>query len=86
MVEKYLIEKGIKTCNKGFNYIVKAIELIRNNNKYKNFVTKELYPEIGKYYQVSGASVQVAISRVIRNAKIKLTSLEFITIAEIETR
>ena len=48
----------------GFNYLVVAIEMVREDHSLLHAVTKELYPAIAEKYNTTGSRVE----RAMRNA------------------
>ena len=85
-IEKYLLEKGFNPSLKGFDYIVSAINIIRDSSKFKTNVTIFLYPAVAKEFDVTPAKVERCIRHSIINAGLKTTNAKFISTAEIETR
>lgn len=85
-IEKYLLNKGFMPSLKGFEYIVFAIQLIRNDKKYKREITIRLYPDIAKEFNDLPSRVERAIRHSIFRAGINYTNSEFLAIAELETR
>ena len=75
-IEDYLLEKGFKTCNKGFNYLTIAIQ-----SYYPNIlITKELYPLIAKKCMTTSQKVERAIRHSIQSSKVgKIKNSEFIS-------
>lgn len=85
-IEKYLLKRGISPALKGFDYIVKAVELIKEDIQYKFAVTRKLYPKIAEIYNDTPNRVERAIRHALSTAKVNYTNSEFIAIVEIETR
>lgn len=85
-IEKYLVNKGFNPTLKGFDYIVSAVQLIREDRSYKFNTTKKLYPKLCEIYGDSQANVERAIRSSITNAGLDYSNSEFIAIAEIESR
>lgn len=85
-IEKYLLQKGLNPAFKGFDYIVEAINLFNKDRKYKNNVTKELYPTIAKTFSDTPSKVERAIRHCIQSAGFKIPNSEFIATAQIETK
>lgn len=86
VIERYLLDKGFDPSLNGFDYIVCAIDLIRDNSKYKNNATIFLYPAVAKEFDVTPSKVERCIRHSIINAGLKTTNAKFIATAEIETR
>ena len=57
-ISKVLMTIGIPVNLLGFNYFKMAIMKVVENNKYLIKVTKFLYPEVGKMFNVTGAMVE----------------------------
>ena len=85
-IEKYLLEKGLNPAVKGFDYIVKAIELFNEDIKYKHNIMSELYPTIAKTFNDDASKVERAIRHCIKSARINMQNSEFIATAQIETK
>ena len=62
-MRNFLIESGVYPNLKGFNYIIKAVELVMENPQIK--ITKELYPKIAKLNNDSCTRVERAIRHVV---------------------
>lgn len=70
-IEDALLAMGAPAGNRGFRYIADAIEIFEAKGMDIG-VTKELYPEIGKKYNVTATSAERAIRHsfeVARNRK-----------------
>ena len=68
MTEKELLRRlGIWPNLSGYQYMLKAFELIRENGDCLQCVTKRLYPDIGRAYKVSWHSVERAIRTAVIN-------------------
>jgi two-component system response regulator (stage 0 sporulation protein A) len=85
-IEKYLMGKGFYPSLKGFDYIVEAVKLIREDRDYKLYITKKLYPKIAEMFNDTKSKVERAIRHAINRAGLNYTNSEFIAIAEVETR
>ena len=83
-IEKYLLEKGVSPSCKGYDYLIKAIKLIREDYQYAHDITKTLYPKIAECFKTKSSSVQRLIQHSIKHIQMK--PIEFIRIAELETR
>lgn len=66
MIEVFLLEIGAPTGKSGFTYLIDAI-LIYKEAQWKS-VTKVIYPEIAKKYQLDKKAVCKAIERVVQDA------------------
>lgn len=64
-VTKILHDLGIPSNIKGYSYIRDAITLVYNNPELIGGITKELYPEIGKKYNISITRVERSIRHAI---------------------
>lgn len=60
---EFLIKLGIYPNLKGFNYIIRAVEIVKEKGYLK--VTKELYPQIAEEYKTTASRVERAIRHVI---------------------
>jgi GTP cyclohydrolase I len=85
-IEKYLLKKGLNPAFKGFDYIAEAVKLFNKDRKYKENLTKELYPTLAKIFNVSEQKVIRLMDYCIKSAGIKMTTSEFIATAQIETK
>ena len=85
-IEEFLIDKGIKTSNKGFICLVEAIKLVQKDKSYKYNVTTRLYPDIAKNLDETASKVERAIRHELFRAKIMLTNREFISRAVLELK
>lgn len=74
-IHDYLIEKGVFPNLIGFNYLIKAVNLIKEKGRLS--ITKELYPLIAKEYKTSSTKVERAIRSIVTN---KLTMKDFASI------
>ena len=62
MSEKELLRKlGIWPNLSGYQYLLKGLEMVREDPAYLQYVTKRLYPEIASVYRMSWPSVERAI-------------------------
>ena len=84
-VEKYLIDKGYEPILNGFDYTVFAVELIREDRKYKENLCNLLYPTIAEKFKTSASKVERAI-RHFKQKHFKMNNGNFIAFVEIETR
>ena len=85
-IEKYLSSNGVLPNLKGFDLIVEAIKLIRQDNSYKFSITTKLYPKLSEIFKESTTRVERLIRYSIEKAGYNYTNSEFITIAEVESR
>lgn len=87
-VIEYLKSKQLKPYEKGFGYWVTAI------NFYKEYEKKEhmhpisaymIYHQLSKHYNISQSTICQSMRKTLRNANIKLSCMQFIRMADIET-
>lgn len=64
-IASLLREMGISANIKGYKYLKYSVPLMLEDEKYKNSLTKELYPAVAEYFNVSPASVERAIRSAI---------------------
>lgn len=67
-VMKMLCRLGITATYHGFFYTAYAVQIARENPLYFLLVTKRLYPEVGKHFGTTAASVERAIRTVAETA------------------
>ena len=67
-ISKVLMIIGIPANLLGFNYFKMAILKVVKNDEYLIKVTKFLYPEVGKMFNVSGAMVERSMRHALDNA------------------
>ena len=60
-----LTSLGLKTSNKGFKYLQRAIELNLEDPGAAEFITKNLYPQLAKEYHTNWSAVERAIRHTI---------------------
>lgn len=64
-----LLELGIMPNRKGFDMIIEAIELVRNDrNRYMGSITKQLYPTLAKKFNTTPHRVERNIRSAIEAA------------------
>lgn len=63
-----LREIGISANIKGYKYLKYSVCLMLENEKFINSITKELYPAVAEYFNVSPASVERSIRSAISMA------------------
>lgn len=85
-IEMYLIGKGFLPNLKGFDIIVEAVKLVREDREYKLNATKKLYPKLAEIFNDTQSKIVRAIRHSIDRAGLNYTSTELIALAEIETR
>lgn len=64
-VSEILHNLGIPSHIRGYQYIRDGILMIYNNDKYVNFITKEIYPELALKYDTTPSRVERAIRHAI---------------------
>lgn len=64
-IKEFLVESGVFPNLKGFNYLIKAVELVSKNPNMKT--TKDLYPTIAKEYKDTATRVERAIRNIVSN-------------------
>lgn len=67
-IASLLHKTGMSANIKGYGYLKYAVLLIVEDKSYKNSITKKLYPDVAKYFNVSSASVERAIRNAINMA------------------
>lgn len=81
-IKKFLIESGVFPNLYGFNYLVRAVEIVKKEGKIQ--VTKELYPKIAKEFKTTSCKVERAIRHIIFD-KIKLQNYRKIGLTKAPT-
>ncbi len=64
-ISNLLHNLGIPSHIRGYQYIRDGILMIYNNNKYINFITKEIYPELALKYNTTPSRVERAMRHAI---------------------
>ena len=85
-IEIYLLDMGFLPNLKGFEFVIQAINLFREDKDYKRNITKMLYPKLAEIFGETPSKVERAMRHSIKRAKLDMTVSEFIAFAEIETR
>lgn len=65
----FLIESGIYPNLRGFNYLIKAVEIVKKKGLIS--MTKELYPMIAEEFNISASCVSRGIYNVIHKINLK---------------
>lgn len=65
ILEMLLIEAGITKKYKAHMYMLTGCELIMQSGIYNFMITKDIYPELARLYNVTSTSVERAIRNVI---------------------
>lgn len=74
---EFLIKLGVYPNLKGFDYIVRAVEIVKENGHIK--VTKELYPKIAEEFDTSSSKVERAMRHIVSKiSKSRLEDLSFV--------
>lgn len=76
-IHDYLIETGNYPNLVGFNYLIRAVEIVQERGKIK--LCQDLYPMIAKEYKTSATKVERAIRHILTN-KIKIKDYQRIGI------
>lgn len=71
IVEKVLYRAGISSNFKGYYYLAKAVEIAACDYEIINALTKELYPEVGELFNVTGYGVERGIRTAIKMSNLK---------------
>ena len=64
-IRNLLMELGTPCNVMGYEYIKQAVMLILEDNDYKHYVTKRLYPQIAKMNKTTSSRVERAIRHAI---------------------
>ena len=86
IIEKYLLDKGIKPNHKGFKQLTYAIELCQKDETYLDGFTKRLYPDIARDFNITHSNVERDLRFAIRSAGHNVVVSEFIARAVLELR
>jgi hypothetical protein len=70
-ITKSLIDLGLQANLRGFKYLQKAIKIVTIDPKKINKVTKFLYNEVGKEYNVNGSVVERSMRHAMDKAYLK---------------
>ena len=74
---EFLIKLGVYPNLKGFDYIVRAVEIIKEKGHLK--VTKELYPKIAEEFGTLPTRVERAMRHIVSKiSKSRLEDLGFV--------
>lgn len=80
-IMQYLDERGFKHAQRGFGYLVDAIQMASEKPDILNAVTKELYPSVAKNRGATASRVERAIRHSIETAegvRVRITNSELI--------
>jgi len=84
-IEIYLLKRKLNPSLKGFDYLVRAIELVSSKD-YKNGIVNRLYVEVGEFYNTTGRNVERCI-RYILNTKYRyMKNRDFIYLSAMDLR
>jgi two-component system response regulator (stage 0 sporulation protein A) len=64
-IRKFLMRNGVRLTSKGFEYIVYAIELCKEDESYLRAITTRLYPKIAEQFNDTPTRVE----RAMRSAR-----------------
>lgn len=64
-IEELIRALGVSGDYTGYRYLVKAVEIVISNREAIQAVTKEVYPDVAKYY----GTTMKAVERSIRTAR-----------------
>lgn len=67
-LKKVMLQIGIPAHIKGYRYVQKAILLVIDDPKKIEYVTKDLYPTVAKYFDTTSSKVERAIRHAIETA------------------
>lgn len=85
-IEKYLLDKGIRPHYRGFKQLTYAIELCIKDDKYLQYFTKRLYPDVAKDLQINQTKVERDMRMALRSSNIDDCVSEFISKATLEIK
>ena len=68
VLSNVLKELGVQQHLKGWDCIMEAVNLILEDNTYKNAITKRLYPAVADRFNTTASKVERAIRHAIENA------------------
>ena len=83
-IEKYLLDKNLQPHILGFDYIVKAIELIQKDKRYLRQLTTKLYPELAQIFNTTIGSIERDMRYCIGKYNKSYTIGIFLSVARIE--
>ncbi len=66
IINEYLIKNKFPTHMLGYTYLLKTVEIAAGDESKMFALTKELYPEVGRYFGVTADSVERAIRTLIK--------------------
>ena len=66
---KILVSLGLKTSNKGFVYLQRAIEINLEDPTSSEYITKNLYPRLAKEYHKSWCSIERSMRHAIQTMR-----------------
>ena len=64
-IESLVRRLGICSVYRGYYYLVYAVELVLHDEEYLLFMTKRLYPDIGKHFHTSASNVERSIRTIV---------------------
>ena len=64
-IESLVRRLGICSVYRGYYYLVYAVELVLLVVAYLLFMTKRLYPDIGKHFHTSASNVERSIRTIV---------------------
>lgn len=67
-ISRIFINVGIPPHIKGYGYLRESVKLVVKNPNVINHITKELYPQIGEYFDTTASKVERAIRHAIEVA------------------
>ena len=68
LISDILIEMGISMKNLGYSYLQEAIEHVIDKPEALNALVGDLYPHVGKKYEVTGTAVERCMRTAINSA------------------
>lgn len=63
--ESLIRRLGICSVYRGYYYLVYAVELVLSDEEYLLYMTKRLYPDIGKHFHTSASNVERSIRTIV---------------------
>ncbi len=67
-ISRIFINVGIPPHIKGYSYLRESVKLVIKNPNVINHITKELYPQVGEYFNTTASKVERAIRHAIEVA------------------
>ena len=68
LISDTLKELGVPAHVLGYDYAREAVSLVQSDNRYRNNITKDLYPKLAKEFNTTSSRVERAIRHAVELA------------------